>query len=71
MPPAGYNEVLLSTQPDSNQWHYMEDGIVIGAALKIPDQAETMIPVMNLTDELCTPYRGRSVRLMLSPYVTE
>ncbi len=37
-------------QPCSNQWRYAEDGLVIESALKTPDQTETVIPVMNLTD---------------------
>ncbi len=48
-------------QPCSNQWHYAEDGIVIGSALKTPEQAETVIPVMNLPDEPCTLYRGTCI----------
>ncbi len=48
-------------QPCSIQWRYAEDGIVIGPALKIPDQSETMIPVMNLTDEPRTLYRGTRI----------
>ncbi len=48
-------------QPCSNQWHYAEDGLVIGSALKTPDQTETVIPVMNLTDELRTLYRGTRI----------
>ncbi len=32
-----------------------------GAALKTPDQAETVIPVMDLTDESCTLYRGTRI----------
>ncbi len=48
-------------QPCSNQWRYAEDGIVIGSALKTPDQSETMIPVMNLTDEPRTLYRGTRI----------
>ncbi len=40
------------TQSCSNQWHYTEDGIVIGSTLKPPDQTKTVIPVMNLTHEL-------------------
>ncbi len=46
------------TQPCSNQWRYAEDGLVIGSALKTPDQAETVTPVMNLSDEPCTLYKG-------------
>ncbi len=38
------------SQPCSNQWRYDEDGLAIGSALKTPDQTETVIPVMNLTD---------------------
>ena len=49
-------------QPCSNQWRYAEDGIVIGSALKTPDQPETVIPVMNLTDEPRTLYRGTRIR---------
>ncbi len=48
-------------QPCSNQWRYAEDGIVIGSALKTPDQPETVIPVMNLTDEPRTLYRGTRI----------
>ncbi len=48
-------------QPCSNQWRYAEDGIVIGSALKTPDQPETVIPVMNLTDEPRTLYRGTHI----------
>ncbi len=47
-------ETAAVAQPCSNQWRYAEDGIVIGSALKTPDQPETVIPVMNLTDE--TPH---------------
>ncbi len=43
-------------QPCSNQWRYAEDGLVIGSALKTPDQTETVIPVMNLIDEPRTLY---------------
>ncbi len=49
------------TQPCSNQWRYAEDGIVIGSALKTPDQPETVIPVMNQTDEPRTLYRGTRI----------
>ncbi len=49
-------------QPCSNQWRYAEDGIVIGSALKTPDQPETVIPVMNLTDEPRTLYRDTRIR---------
>ncbi len=49
------------TQPCSNQWPYADNGIVIGAALKTPDQSETVIPVMNLTDEPHTLYRGTRI----------
>ncbi len=49
------------TQPCSNQWRYAEDGIFIGSALKTPDQTETVIPVMNLTAEPCTLYRGTRI----------
>ena len=48
-------------QPCSNQWRYAEDGIVIGSALKAPDQSETVIPVMNLIDEPHTLYRGTQI----------
>ncbi len=48
-------------QPCSNQWRCAEDGIVIGSALKTPDQSETVIPVMNLTDEPRTLYRGTRI----------
>ncbi len=48
-------------QPCSNQWHYAEDGLVIGSALKTPDQTETVIPVMNLTDEPRTLHRGTRI----------
>ncbi len=34
---------------------------MIGSALKTPNQAETVIPVMNLTDELRTLYRGNRI----------
>ncbi len=34
---------------------------MIGSALKSPDQTETVIPVMNLTDEPCTLYRGTHI----------
>ncbi len=44
-------------QPCSNQWRYAEDGLVIGSVLKTPDQTETVIPVMNVTDEPHTLYR--------------
>ncbi len=49
-------------QPCSNQWRYAEDGIVIGSALKTPDQPETVIPVMNLMDEPRTLYRDTRIR---------
>ncbi len=48
-------------QPCSNQWRYAEDGIVIGSALKTPDQPETVIPLMNLTDEPRTLFRGTRI----------
>ncbi len=48
-------------QPCSNQWRYGEDGIVIGSALKTRDQPETVIPVMNFTDEPRTLYRGTRI----------
>ncbi len=48
-------------QPCSNQWCYAEDGLVIGSALKTPDQLQTVIPVMNLTDEPHTLYRGTRI----------
>ncbi len=48
-------------QPCSNQWRYAEDGIVIGSALKTPDRRETVIPVINLTDEPRTLYRGTRI----------
>ncbi len=48
-------------QSCSNQWHYAEDGIVIGFALKPPDQTKTVIPVMNLTDEPHTLNRGTRI----------
>ena len=48
-------------QPCSNQWRYAEDGIVIGSALKTPDPPESVIPVMNLTDEPRTLYRGTQI----------
>ncbi len=48
-------------QPCSNQWHYTEDGLIIGSALKTPDQTETVIPVMNLTGEPRTLYRGTRI----------
>ncbi len=48
-------------EPCSNQWCYAEDGLVIGSALKAPDQTETVIPVINLTDEPCTLYRGTRI----------
>ncbi len=48
-------------QPCSNQWRYAQDGIVIGSALKTPDQPETMILVMKLTNEPCTLYRGTRI----------
>ena len=35
--------------------------MVIGSALKIPDQTKTVIPVMNLTDEPRTLYRGTRI----------
>ncbi len=44
-------------QPCSNQWRYAEDEIVIGSALKTPDQSETVIPVMNFADEPHPWYR--------------
>ncbi len=34
---------------------------MIGYALKTPDQTETVIPVINLTDEPCTLYRGTRI----------
>ncbi len=34
---------------------------MIGSALKTPDQPETIIPVMNLTDEPRTLYRGTEI----------
>ncbi len=43
------------------RWRYTEYGIVIGSALKTPDQPETVIPVMNLTDEPRTLYRGTRI----------
>ncbi len=48
-------------QPCSNQWRYGEDGIVIGSSLKTHDRAETVIPVMNLTDEPCMLHRGTRI----------
>ncbi len=48
-------------QPCSNQWRYAEDGLVIESALKTPVQTKTVIPVMNLTDELRTLYRGTRI----------
>ncbi len=48
-------------QPCSNQWRYAEDGIVIGSALRTPDQSETVIPVMNLTSEPRALYRGTRI----------
>ena len=48
-------------QPCSNQWRYVEDRIVIGSALKTPDQSETVISVMNLADEPRTLYRGTRI----------
>ncbi len=48
-------------QSCSNQWRYAEDGLVIVSALKTPDQTETVIPVMNLTDEQRTLYRGTRI----------
>ncbi len=48
-------------QSCSNQWCYAEDGIVIGSALKTSDQPETVIPVMNLTDEPRTLYRDTRI----------
>ncbi len=48
-------------QPCSNQWRYAEDGIVIGSSLKTQDQPETVIPLMNLTDEPRTLYRGTRI----------
>ncbi len=48
-------------QPCSNQWRYAEDGLVIGSVLKTPDQIETVIPVMNLTNELRTLYKGTRI----------
>ena len=48
-------------QPCSNQWRYAEDGIVIGSALKTPDQPETVIPVMNLTDQPRTLCRDTQI----------
>ncbi len=47
--------------PCCNQCHYEEDVIVKGAALKTFDEVETVISVMNLTDELHTLYRGTRV----------
>ncbi len=46
---SGLQKTAAIAQPCSNQWRYAEDGIVIGSALKTPDQSETVIPVMNLT----------------------
>ncbi len=34
---------------------------MIGSALKTPDQPETVIPVMNLTDQPRTLYRGTRI----------
>ncbi len=48
-------------QPCSNLWRYAEDVLVTGSALKTPDQLETLIPVMNLTDEPRTLYRGTRI----------
>ncbi len=48
-------------QPCSNQLGYAEDEIVTGSALKTPDQAEMVIPVMNLTDEPHTLYKGTRI----------
>ncbi len=45
----------------SNQWRYAENGIMIESSLKTPDQPETVIPVMNLTDEPHTLYRGTRI----------
>ncbi len=53
--------IAAVAQPCSNQWRYAEDGIVIGSALKTPDQLETVIPVMNLNDEPRTLYRGTRI----------
>ncbi len=48
-------------QPCSNQWRYAEYGIIVGSALKTPDQSETVIPVTNLNDEPRTLYRGTRI----------
>ncbi len=58
MLPVGYVAVV---QPCSNQWCYAEDGIVIGSALKTPDQSETVIAIMNLTAKPRTLYRGTRI----------
>ncbi len=64
MLPVGYKGLLPLPNPCSNQLRYgnAENGIVIGSALKTPDQSETVIPVMNLTNEPCTLYRGTRIR---------
>ncbi len=54
-------KTAAEAHPCSNQSRYAEDGIVIGSALKTPDQPETVIPVMNLTDESRTLYRGTRI----------
>ncbi len=48
-------------QPCCNQWCYAEDELVIGSALKTPDQTETVIPVTNLTNEPHALYRGTHI----------
>ncbi len=48
-------------QPCSSEWRYAADGIVIGSALKTPDQSETVIPVICLTDETRTLYRSTRI----------
>ncbi len=48
-------------QPCSNQWRYAKDGTVIGSAWKTRNQSETVIPVMNLTDDPRTLYQGTRI----------
>ncbi len=48
-------------QPASNNWHYAEDGLVIGSLLVTPDKATHHIPVMSLSDT--TPTLPEGTRL--------
>ncbi len=60
MLPVGYSGVLLWRNPVLTSG-VTEDGLVIGSALKTPDQPKTVILVMNLTYELRTLYRGTRI----------